>query len=374
MEAICHIGHHKTGTTTLQAFLAQNSHRLLQTGILYPWVEMQGAAHALTKARGAGDRQEILPINIREAHNALAFRMLADVLPNWKVPRYHPNLPHSRQMLLGMKAQIHGLRPEHVVLCSEVMSHFGKSAVGQIARLRKEGLEDAGDFTLWCTLRRPDEQLVSWHGQQMRFGQSPAPLSDPEHGLNLNWLHVDYRGVIEPWLGQIPEARLILRPYRETMAEGGSVEDFLRNSGLRAPAGLLPALTMNVSHKPAVVSLLRIANGQLPRELSRALFDHAEELTRGMKLASSSEVELLGPESRARLVAHFAPIHDWLSATSGRSAFFTDIDEMAVCRPIPEEVALRSLLDQLTPDRIATLPEPELRDFLTGLRDTAALP
>ena len=179
--------------------------------------------------------------------------------------------------------------------------------------------------------------------------------------------------MIEPWLEQIPEARLILRPYRETMAEGGSVEDFLQNSGLRAPVGLLPALTMNVSHKPAVVSLLRIANGSLPRELSRALFDQAEELTAGMRLAGSSEVEFLGPVSRARLVDHFAPIHDWLSRISGRSAFFTDIDEMAVCRPIPEQIALRSLLDQLTPDRIAALPEPELRDFLTGLRNTEVL-
>lgn len=369
MEVICHIGHHKTGTTTLQAFLAQNSHRLLQAGVLYPWVEMQGASHALAKAMGAGDRQEILPINIREAHNALAFRMLADVLPNWKVPRYHPNLPHSRQMLLGLKTQIHSLQPRQIVLCSEVMSHFGKSAVRQITRLRQEGLGEAEDFTLWCTLRRPDEQLVSWHGQQMRFGLSPAPLSDPEHGLNLNWLHVDYRGVIEPWLDQIPETRLILRPYRETMALGGSVEDFLANSGLQAPDGLLPALTMNVSHKPAVISLLRIANGHLPRELSRALFDSAEALTRGMTLAGSSEVEFLGPDSRARLVAHFAPIHDWLSAISGRDAFFTDLDEMAVCRPVPEQEAFRQLLDQLTPDRIAGLVQPELREFLTGLRN-----
>lgn len=210
MEVICHIGHHKTGTTTLQTFLAQNSHRLLQAGILYPWVEMQGAAHALAKAIGEGDRQEILPFNIREAHNALAFRMLADTLPNWEVPQYHHNLPPSRQMLLALSSQINSLQPQSIVLCSEVMSHFGKIARPQIPRLRQGGLGEAEKFTLWCTLRRPDEQLVSWHGQQVRFGQSPIPLSDVEHGLNLRWLHVDYRGVIEPWLQHIPEEGLSL--------------------------------------------------------------------------------------------------------------------------------------------------------------------
>jgi hypothetical protein len=373
MEVICHIGHHKTGTTTLQAFLSQNSHRLLQAGILYPWVEMQGAAHALAKAMGRGDRQEILPINIREAHNALAFRILADALPNWTVPPYHHNLPHSRQMMLALSNQISSLKPGTIVLCSEVMSHFGKIATGQISRLRQEGLGEAEKFALWCTLRRPDEQLVSWHGQQLRFGQAPAPLSDAEHGLNLHWLHVDYRGVIEPWLQQIPEARPILRPYRETMAVGGSVEDFLTNSGLEAPRGLLPASTMNVSYKPAVISLLRLANGQLPRELARELADSVEVLTDGMRLAGSAEVEFLGPVSRARLVEHFAPIHKWLSQTSGRSAFFADIDNMATCRPISEKAAFQGLLDQLTPRHIAKMARPEIRDFLTGLRNKGAM-
>ena len=70
MRAVCHIGHHKTGTTSLQAFLSQNSHRLLQAGILYPWVESQGAAVALGKAVRGGDFAAMLPFNVREAQNA----------------------------------------------------------------------------------------------------------------------------------------------------------------------------------------------------------------------------------------------------------------------------------------------------------------
>lgn len=368
MKAICHIGHHKTGTTSLQAFLSQNSHRLLQAGILYPWVESQGAARALAKAVKEGDRQEILPFNVREAHNALAFRMLADAEENWKVPPYHPNLPHSRQMLISVDSQITTLQPDTIVMCSEVMSHFGKVAPNLIRRLRAEGLKAADQFTLWCTLRRPDEQLVSWHGQQVRFGQSPAPLSDPQ-ALNLKWIHFDYRAVIEPWLKRVPEADLVLRPYRETMEKGGSVEDFLRHGGFSPPADLLPALSLNVSFKPAVVTLLRLANAQLPRPQAQDLMNQIDGLTEGMTLLDSSEVEFLGPASRARLAEQFTPIHDWLSQISGRSSFFSDIEEMTLCRPIPERDALQGLIDQLTPRQIGMIADPATKDFLARLRN-----
>lgn len=373
MKVVAHIGHHKTGTTTLQAFLSQNSHRLLQNGILYPWTESEGAAHAVAKAMGVGDRQEVLPFNIREAHNALAFRILSDALPGWKVPPYHKHLPHSRQMMFMLSNQIAALNPKAIVLCSEVMSHFGKIAPDQIGRMRTQAFGEAEEFVLWCTLRRPDEQLVSWHGQQLRFGQSPAPLSNPEHGMNLDWLHVDYRGVIEPWLTQIPEAKPALRPYREVIAAGGSVEDFVKGTELPWPSDMLPAGTMNVSFKPAIISLLRLSNKDLPPEDANKLMGFAGILTKGMKLPASSEVEFLGAAQRARLAAHFAPIHDWLSQTSGRAAFFTDIAEMEQCRPISERESLQALLDQITPFHLAAIPTSRGREFVSGLKKQGAV-
>jgi len=368
MRAICHIGHHKTGTTSLQAFLAQNSHELLKVGTLYPWVENEGAAKAVGKALRGGDGHEELPINIREAHNALAFRMLADALPNWKVPEYHRMLPHSNQMMRAIELQIRELQPETTILCSEVMSHFGKIAQDQITRLRTKALRSVSDITIWCTLRRPDEQLVSWHGQQMRFGQSPAPLSDVEHGLKLDWLHVDYRGVIEPWAQLIPEAELILRPYDEVRAEGGSIDDFFKHSRITRPANLQPAQTLNVGFQPAVIILLRKANKELPAPLAAQLAGHMGALTRGMDLFGTSQVEFLGEASRRKLVEHFAPIHAWLSQVSGRATFFADIDRMAQCNPHSEAEALRQFLDQLTPDRLQQLPSQELRDYVAALQ------
>jgi len=370
MRAICHIGHHKTGTTSLQAFLSCNAPSLLKAGILYPWVESQGAAFAVANAVGRLDPSEMLPINIREAHNALAFRMLADSVESWKVPSYHTDLPHSRQMLLALNNQIEAIRPDHIVLCSEVMSQFGKVAKGQIGRLRGIGLAGADEITIWCTLRRPDEQLVSWHGQQIRFGQAPAPLSDPENGLNLDWLHVDYRGVLEPWLDEIPEAKIVLRPYAETLAEGGSVKDFLKHAGIQFPKQLRSVPRMNVSLKPAVLALMREANLTLSGPAARELAQVLPLLTKGFTLARSSEVELLGQRARDRLLEHFLPIHDWLSEISGREALFTDLDEISRCRDIPESEAFRQLIDQILPDHFAQMQHAEIADFIAELCET----
>lgn len=382
MKFYFHIGHHKTGTTSLQAFLSLNAAKLLRHGIHYPWMETEGAAIAVANARAGSWFQEsrlgrrlrraqehdrtgksagIPPINVREAHNALAFRMLHESL-GWKVPDYHRNLPHSRQMLIGLKHQIAQLQPKHLIFCSEVMSQFGPSAPGEIGRLRDA--VEGGDITLWCTLRRPDEQAESWHGQMVRFGQSPRPLSAPD-GINLNWLHFNYRRVIEPWIEAMPDCRQMLRPYRRTMIEGGSVEDFVRNSGIDFPPGLAPAPKMNVSLPPGVIGLLREANRHLPADQARAFTREAATLSKGMKLASSREVEMIGAANRNRMYEAFAAIDEWLSRTTGQAAFFEDLDKMLAVKPIPEAEAIGEALDRLRP-LAKEFSEGPQRDFLAG--------
>lgn len=396
MRVICHIGHHKTGTTSLQAYLSQNAGALLRTGILYPWVESQGAALSIAQARSAtwswkvrarkiyeatarrtqhSDRQQINPINFREAHNALAFRMLADNQDNWRVPDYHSQLPHSRQMLLAIRNQIATLRPREVILCSEVMSHFGLANPQLITQLR-QALSQAKDFTLWCTLRRPDEQAASWYGQQIKFGQAPRALSDPD-GVDFDWLHFNYRRVIEPWLERVPEARLVLRPYRDVMAEGGSVEDLHKHSGIRFPRGLLTAPVMNVSLSPGVTALRCAANRALPRPLAKEFGSQIITLAQDIAQPAAKEVELFGKANRQLMRERFEPIHQYLSQIGNRPTFFENLDEMLVCKPVTEAEALRQLLDGLS-GRQSQLTRPELRDFLdqqinqSGSRKAAA--
>lgn len=350
----------------------------LREGTLYPWVEPEGAAlmaQALAqprprlrrriRARLRGEsallNERPLPsMNVREAHNALAFSMLADAR-DWRIPHLHPDLPPTDSMLQGIGQQMRHLAPRHLVICSEVMSHFGLSAPDQIDRLA--GALDGADLHLWCNLRRPDQQAVSWHGQRVRFGHAPRPLSDPE-GLDMTWLHFDYRGVIEPWLQRLPDCRVTLRPYHKVVQAGGSIPDFIAGTGMTMPADLPQPGQMNISRHPAATAILREANAALPHEVAREMAPTLSHLARSLPLVPAGDVELIGAANRARMLHAFRPIHDWLSKISG-APFFQDLDDMLTCLPVPEADAAAQLLALLRP-HLDEFTDPAQRDFLAA--------
>ncbi|WP_208351652.1 hypothetical protein [Pseudaestuariivita rosea] len=366
---IFHIGHHKTGTTSLQSFLSQNSLGLVKAGILYPWVEPQGAALFAAKALRGYDLAEDHPLNLREAHNALAFRLLSEAVPGLRVPTDHPHLPASFQMFSAINNQIKALRPDYVVLCSEVMSHFGMADEKLITRLRT-AITPADETVIWCTLRRPDEHLLSWHGQQIRFGQSPERLDDPVAGLKLDWIHADYRSMIEPWQRLMPEAALILRPYQNTVQNGGSINDFRQHSGMSFPDNLIETGNMNIGFPHVLLPLLRLANVQLSPEAAEDMRDNLPKLVARFDLPPNDDIEHFGPTSRDTLVSFFAPVHDYLGQISGRDPFFPDFDDISQCRPVPVDNALRLFLDQVTGGHDNVLQTNEARQFLWDIRRT----
>lgn len=366
MRVICHIGHHKTGTTSLQAFMAQNSYELLKKGIYYPWVESRGAAHMLKKTLDRKDKKAILEWNIREAHNALAFKMMSEVDKAWNVPKFHPEIPHSNQMLIALHNQISALQPETTVIVSEVLSSLGKLRPNLIHKLR-HGLRAAEQFHLWATIRRPDEYAVSWYGQEIRMGNAPSSLSNLETGVNYKGNRFNYVDVIKPWISQIQGCVFTLRPYSEVMKNGGSIEDFF--TALPAKQGdFIPVEKMNESIAPGALAVMRDINAKIGKEQSGPIRQRIIDLSHKMSLPSSKEVELLGQEQRRVMFERFKPIHKWLSDTSGRDAFFTDVEEMLVCKPVTEQEAKDQFLDILTADDIKQIENEKARQILIDLK------
>jgi hypothetical protein len=365
------IGHHKAGSSALQRFLSGNWLALARAGILYPAVESQGLSLTLAAALSGRETDGAPPMNLREAHNALAFRMISEVT-GAPVPPWHPRLPHSAQMFAAIENQVAALRPQAVTLCSEVMSNFGAISPDLIARLR--GLFPGAPVRLLCTLRRPDEYLASWHGQRLKFGHRPPPLR--ADGLQGYWegVHFDYRRLLEPWLEAFPEAELRLRDYGALRAAGGSVEDFARQSGLRFPRGLQPGRDANPSLPRATMEIARRANAELEAEAAGRLRAHLIAARDRLPLPPDAEVEMFGADNRAELLARFRPIDAWLGEQAprrgldrlrpGRPGFFPDLEEAARPRPRPELEAAAEALAALRADRErARLPEAA-RDFL----------
>ena len=363
LKVILFIGHHKVGSTSLQDYLSRNAAALSRAGILYPYVDFEGMAHQAAAATGHGPGLGSLPINVREPHNALAFRMLADHKKG-KVPPYHKRLPALPQMVHAIKQQIRFSEPHTVILAAEVFANFNASGTDSIKRLA--GWFPGAEFTLVATLRRIDEYLASWHGQRLKFGHKLDALREDGLDSYFNGIHFNYQLMVEGWLKVLPQARVILRDYADVRANGGSVADFIAQTGMTLPDGLAPERRENDSIHRSIYEIIRRANQQLEPglagELRKAL---RQDLTERLELPASNSIELFGADNRARMLERFRPIDTWLGDVTGRTGgFFADLERVADVAPLAEEDAMQQALEQL---RQQSWEDKALARFLAGL-------
>lgn len=370
MKVVLFIGHHKVGSTSLQDFLSRNAVALARAGILYPSVDAEGMALMMATAISGRVPDGILPINAREPHNALAFRMLASK-GKGKVPPYHKGLPAVSQMARAIRKQVAFLNPHTVILAAEVFANFAPASPDLIAELA--AIFPKADFTVLATLRRIDTYLASWHGQRLKFGHEPPPLR--ENGLQgyFGNIHFDYRLMLEGWIKAMPKAQIILRDYSAVRAAGGSITDLVAQTGLDLPPDLLPEQRVNESIHRAMYEIARQGNKALPPAQAADLRRFLRWVTPELDLPPSGDIELFGAKNRALMAERFAPIHDYLSEISGAEPFFAGQQEVAKPLPIPEMEAVRHALAGL-PAHLEKLEDPGVRDFVANLTATLADP
>jgi len=346
MKVILYFGHHKVGSTALQAFFAQNMLPLAKQGILYPAVETQGLSYLLKQAlTGQDTATDLSCMNLREPHNALAFRMLANRNKR-ATPPWHGTLPPMPAMLRAIQHQIAVFDPHTVILCSEVFANFGPQHPDLITLLHKQF--PGAEIELYCALRRPDDYMISWFGQRLRFGQKLASLSGGTALKDTQTIHFNYKKMVAPWVQTFPDARLHLRNYADILAAGGSVEDFTTQVGCTFPDRLSQKGPKNTGLPRGAFELLRRANHDLPSKEAQALLN----LFLGWRTLPSpipdKEVELFGADLRQKLYENFLPIDAYLGNLIGQDHFFPDLDAIRQAAPLPETEATQALLNSVT--------------------------
>ena len=203
-RAIVHIGTHKTGSTSLQYWLAQNTSRLeAQYGIgVYRPIHPNGRELALWCANP--DRQ--IP-TIRE-------------IPEWRSQRWRAeSFGHMRSEI---ERDVDTLVASNETLCL-LRTH------DELERLRELFSPRRIDIVL--VTRRPTDFLRSWREQLTRDGFSES--SDPTSFAYLDadsWL-VDYEG--------------ILRAYRAVFGDG-HVHHVDYDAALSRDASIIPAVMTHV--------------------------------------------------------------------------------------------------------------------------------
>lgn len=367
MKVILYFGHHKVGSTALQAYLARNAVALLKKGILYPAVESQGLSHLLAQASGHHIEPDLACMNLREPHNALAFRMLADKKKDpakAKTPPWHGHLPRTEDMLATIRHQIEIFTPKSVILCSEVLSNFGSGHDDLISALRAPFPE--AEFELYCVLRRPDEYLASWFGQRLRFGQSHPALDQGTALKDTKGIHFNYQKMIAPWVKAFPDSPLHLRSYDVVMAAGGSVQDFTAQVGCRFPKRLSLKGPNNPGLHRAAFEIQRRANQDLPRDQAQMLLHFFLEQGAGLIPLSNSEIDLFGLDLRRKLYKAFLPIDAYLGNLVAQDGFFEDLEWMRRPRLVSLTTVSQKLAQSLS---TIDLPSSEITEFIQSLNN-----
>jgi hypothetical protein len=365
MRVIVFIGHHKTGSTALQAHLARHAPAALRAGILYPSVTQEDQT-AFDWIFDAGDAEQPLSRNVSEAHNALAFSMIHDHNPAAPVPPFHSNLPSTGEMFSLIRRQIARYRPHTLVLASEVFANFTAISPALIADLVDGlGLNRSGaEIELFASLRRVDDYLASWHAQRLRMGQKvpPLPKALPVYQRGV---HFDYRLMLEGWQQVLPQARLTLAPYDRALRAQGMPRAFAEEMRLDLPGLEGAPRRANTGLHRGLLEIARQGARALEPGEAHKLFLTLMDLTPELDLPVSQDVELWGAEARAQMLADFAPIHDWLSGQYGQ-VFFPDLDEIGVSRPLREAQVTVQALAQIRRAHMGAF-SPAGQHFLAGL-------
>lgn len=346
MKVIIFIGHHKTGSSSLQVWLSSNYYRLISQGVLYPAVESKAFSRNLGCVLKQKDQlTNGKPLNIVEPHNALAFKLLQEETGN-RVPPFYTKLPSGRQMFEMIDNQINSLNPHTLILCSEVMSHFGFTAQHQSLKRLSRRL-GGHEVTIHCNLRRPDEHISSWHRQTYKFGNKTTALHDDALNSYLDTLHFQQGNLLKPWMKHFPDAKFNIRNFDAVNSNGGSISDFIELNDLSLPDDLIAPGRVNPSVPCALSEIARRSIHELPKEISHGLVWWLARVKKEISgLPSDNQVEMYGSKNRGLLLSRFEPIANELNAIT-EGAFYSNLSDFDVVRPISDIEAAKETLPKL---------------------------
>jgi hypothetical protein len=260
-----HIGHPKTGTTSIQDYLLKNELLLRARGYLYP---LAGRRHAA-----------------RFAH----FRLFPITL-------YHQDENNTaRRELEALRREVARERPAAVMISCEI-------AFAEQADCLKEAFRDF-DVSILYYIRRQDQWIASFYAQRTKYARMAE--FRPLRGMALEWIP-PYLQTIHRFALAFGKENVHVRPFeKNAWFNGDLIQDFLREIGLD-PAGFPPSETpLNESLKPDYLKFALVCN-QLP--LTRL---EAAKLRRAIVALSDAEarapsVPLLDDETRLRILEHCA--------------------------------------------------------------------
>jgi hypothetical protein len=329
MDTILHIGTEKTGTTTIQAFLAANRRALLARGL------------AFTSSMGAENDRDLATYAIRDEE----FNEDALIALDIRDREAKRQLRTSIEQRLA--AELAALRDiaDRVIFSSEHLQSRLKSPA-EIATLhqllRRQGLNVTRVIVY---LRDPAQIIWSMYSTALRNGSTAPPPVAP---TNAHWRNIaDHRKTLSIWGQEFGRDALLPRIFEPSSFVGGTLlADFAHSidldlAGLTIPAARNRALTV------AGQALMRGLNERLGGKATDPSITRAKLVRIVSELFSGTPPPVL-EDLRRSCEIEFAESNEWV-----RSQWFPErgslfrTDEPSGTRPIPGEPTVDDALDVL---------------------------
>lgn len=232
-----HIGNEKTGSTSLQKFLSQNSEALKERGFLYPGnptsAYFEGTGH---------------------------FPIAGSLLP------YEPEfvtlekVQRLKDAVSEFVRDVSESAAANVIISSE---HFSSRVTDKATLLDFKNLLAATfrKIAIVCYIRDQPALAISAYSTMIVSGERARFAIDK---ITPDNRYFDPLSVLELWSSVFGEQAMIVQEYSKEKLTGGDIcSDFCGAIGL-STVGLIPANALNVSHGRLNLELLRQMNGLLP--------------------------------------------------------------------------------------------------------------
>lgn len=258
-----HGGTNKTGTTSIQSFLALNYDVLLSLSVLYPKT----------------GRDELIQ-----------HHYLFSSIRNPEHPYFIPKKTYD-EYLIDLSDEIVTNHPEKVILSSEM---FG-DLMYQNSTVLKEKLSKL--FNLFSSvkvifyIRRPDKYAMSMNNTQIWYGKKK------KHDLN-------FPKILE-WTKHIEKDQLIFRPFEKgQFIDGELYYDFLETVNIKNKEPFeLPSKYINESINDDVVELCRIINNAHPDITKNNQFKNI--ILEAFHYAKGAKNAFFSPKERLKIIEEF---------------------------------------------------------------------
>ena len=283
-----HIGYHKTGTTAIQACLAENKRLFLKHGYHYPQID-------------PNDEE-------RHHHHNIA----------WQV-RNHKRYSPQDGKIDDLLREIERVRAPRVIISSE---EFSQSNLPEIRKLAQ--VFEAYDVTVIVYLRRQDQYLQAVWAQGVKSGKQYDRFTDwlekkvfeqaisgtPTKDRRSIWVRLNYWQTIADWASVFGEGNIRVRPYERSQLPPNILVDFLQTCDLEDTQWVPDTDQRNVTASLKTLETIRYILAKLKYEIGeddrfRALFtarlrEKAEELG-----WNDQKMNLITPEIYQRIMCHF---------------------------------------------------------------------